>query len=200
MFIRKLIAGATLGLALTTAQATTVSINFDDGAQDAAVGATYAALGITFVDAQFSTNFGLAGSSGALGIASISSMFIPQQSNPISAVFASAINAFSLTGVDVGEGGFIMTAYDAVTGGNIVATTQVFGTGLGSDQFFTLQLSGNNIFRVDFSQAAASATDGLVFDNLTFNTATVPEPAPLALIGLGLAALAMRRRTMAKQA
>ncbi len=175
------------------ASAATV-IDFDDMASFAAVGSTYP--GVTFSDA---ATFGLllAGSSGANVLTSISGGFQPQQSNPISAVFASAASFVSLTGVDIGGHGFVLKAFDAVTGGNLVQQATYLGSNFGVGTFTTLSVSGPAIWRVEFSQIAnLGLGDGMAFDDFTYELAAVPVPAslPMILAGLGGLGLLARRR------
>ena len=180
-----------LGLVFTASSVKADTINFDDGVADDAVGSFYAAQGVTFLNATFDSFGGLNGGSAPLSIRSTLDDYYPTAANPIAAIFSLAQASVSLTGLDVGENGFRMVAYDAVSGGNIVDTQTVFGVGYGGTQYFTLSVSGANIFRVEFFQVfPAQGGDGIAFDNLVYNvqpqTATIPEPATMALFGTGL--------------
>ncbi|MBN8558752.1 MAG: hypothetical protein J0L74_13955, partial [Burkholderiales bacterium] len=87
------------------------------------------------------------------------------------------------------------TAFDAPTGGTQVATQQVFGTGNGVGQFYTVTVTGANIRRVEISQVTSPGGDGMLLDNfrVTFAAPAVVAPVPtLELGGLaGLVALIM---------
>lgn len=50
---------------------------------------------------------------------------------------------------------------------------------------------GDRIFGVSLTN---TDPDGLAYDDVTFNQLAIPEPAPLAMPGLGIAGLASRRR------
>lgn len=123
-----------------TCQATT--INFDDGTALSSVGSFYSGLGVTFSNATWDSNFGAAGSSGTLGIRATSNggvdsnLFIWTSATPVIALFSSPVSSVGVRGLDVGDNGLRIDAYDAAVGGNLVGTMTVFGTGLGRGQFF----------------------------------------------------------------
>jgi hypothetical protein len=167
------------------------------------VGATYADLGVIFNNA-FVDGFGLPGVDAWKTIShtnDIDDRFEPQPSTPISADFLFAVNSVSLTGIDVGFNGFILTAYDALAGGSIVDSKYVFGsTESGSGEYYKLNVTGQNIWRVEFSQVTYGAADGITFDSFTFersSAAAVPEPGSLALTltaAFGFLGTAFRKR------
>lgn len=183
-------------LAAATASQATV-IDFDDLGAGVVVGASYAGLGVTFVNAETAPFGGLPGGTPPMAIVhdTLFSTFGPADS--IIATFAAPVTSVSLTGIDVGAAGFLMTAYDALIGGSVVDTDSFIGVGIGVGDFHTLTLTGSGILRVEFSQVVAGAeSDGIAFDTLVFDGA-VPEPGTSALLMLGLAAagaLSRRRR------
>ena len=180
-----------------SAYAAPITINFDNLASNTIVGASYSGLGVTFSNALAVDVTSAPGGSSPIEIFSISSGSTPQPANPISAAFAGPVFTVSLTALDLGAGGFLFTAYDALVGGNVVDTDQVFGVGAGMGNFQTLTLTGSGIRRVEFSQAInLPGVDSVVFDNFVFDAdaAAVPEPASLVLLGTGLAALVSVRR------
>lgn len=187
--LRHLATALALSAACAAAQASPVTINFDSLGSDVVVGSTYAGLGVTFSNA-VTAALSLPGGSGSISIGAVSGGYQPQPSNPIVATFTTGVSSVSLTGLDVGLNGFVMTAYDAAVGGSVVDTDQVFGSSVGIGEFFTLNLTGSNIFRVEFSQVRNVVGDGVLFDNFVFDKAgTVPEPSSLLLAALGMAGL-----------
>ena len=106
--------------AAVAGQAVATTIDFDDLGDNVVVGAHYAGLGVTFVDAETGPFGGLPGGTPPRAIVhdTLFSTFGP--ANPIVALFSSPVTSVSLTGIDVGAAGFLMTAYDAAVGGAVV--------------------------------------------------------------------------------
>lgn len=178
------------------ALAQTVTLNFDDGTAGSLVGGHYSAQGITFQDARWvNMGSGLPGMSGTMGIYHATGGFTWGPSTPVIATFAQPASSVSVDGIDVGIQGLVITAFDAPTGGTQVATQQVFGTGVGVGEFYTVTVTGANIRRVEVSQVTSPGGDGMLLDNfrVTFAAPAVVTPVPtLELGGLaGLVALIM---------
>jgi hypothetical protein len=194
---------ACLGAARASAQATT-TIDFNDGASNSAIGIFYQALGVTFSNAIWddvsAVNESDVGSSGLKLAAAGSSPLMPSALNPIIAIFSQAVSAASIAALDLGGNGVRINAFDGVIGGNLVATTEVLGSGGGEGVNKVLSITGFGIRRLEFFQPLHTEQDGVAFDNLSFTTqaiTTTPEPASLALCAtglLGLGAWTRRRR------
>lgn len=191
------IAGLLFGWLLALpALAQTVTLNFDDGTAGSLVGGHYSAQGITFQDARWvNMGSGLPGMSGTMGINHATGSYEWGPSTPVIATFAQPASSVSVDGIDVGTQGLVITAFDAPTGGTQVATQQVFGTGVGVGEFYTVTVTGANIRRVEISQVTTGSGDGMLLDNfrVTFAAPAVVTPVPtLELGGLaGLVALIM---------
>ena len=185
--------------------AQTVTLNFEDGTSDTAVGSFYSAQGVTFSSAEWINHGGLAGGSGTLGIRYPGS-YQWGPANPVIATFSTPVSTVSVVGLDIGVQGLVMTAYDAAAGGTQVATQQVVGTEVGVGQFYTLTVAGANIRRVEISQLTPDGGDGIILDDFSFTRAAVasavpvPTLSPGALVVLALAlacaALFTRRRAL----
>lgn len=191
--MRRFLVGLVLGCWLALpAFAQTVTLDFEDGAGGGLVDAQYAAQGVTFQDARF-VDITLPGMSGSTGIHHASNGFQWGPATPIIATFGQPATSVSVDGIDVGTRGFVLTAYDAVSGGNVVATQQVFGSGLGVGEFFTLTVTGSAIRRVQISQVTAVGGDGMLLDNfrVTFGGPATVAPVPTLEFGAlaGLAGL-----------
>jgi hypothetical protein len=188
---RVLLSAIAVAIGLTsTAYAATVEIDFDELTPGIDVGATYAASGVTFVDARVYSIAGLVGGSQPYGIVHSALVTEPVPTNPIKAIFSSDVASVSLTGINVGANGFLLKAFDSQTGGALLDSEQVFGTDAGSGQFFTLTVAAAGIRRVEFSLVQNTINDGLVFDDFSFETA-VPLPASLPLFATGVGALGL---------
>jgi hypothetical protein len=185
-------------IALQSAFANTVTtINFDDLAAGTAVTNQYAGLGVTFSNALTWDLSSFAGVSPPIAISDTAGTFMPLPTSPVVATFSLPVTGVSLTGIDVGANGFLFRAYDAEVGGNLLASTQVFGvTEIGTGEFFTLLLNVGGVRRVEFSMVGLfSNIDGLAFDNLSFTATPVPAALPLFATGLGaLGLLGWRRK------
>ena len=184
------------------ARAVPVTIDFDGLTPGDVVGDAFVSQGVTFVDAVV-IDLGLPGASLPNTIRHVDTVFFPQQPNPIEAIFSTGASSVSLTGLDVGVNGFILKAFDAISGGNLLDSDQVFGTGEGNGQFFTLSVASAFIRRVEFSQVLDDLTlnDGIVFDNFTFSPVPLPAGVWLLLSGLtGMGLLGWRRRRAAAAA
>lgn len=80
---------------------------------------------------------------------------------------------------------------------HLIASNSAFGLDVGVGNFFDHSVSANGIARLALYQLAANGGDGVLFDNLHFETAVasaVPEPAAWAmmLLGFGFIGGAMR--------
>jgi hypothetical protein len=176
-----------IALSLVSLPASATTINFDSISNDTVLTNQFAGQGVTFSNAEVTSDFGpLTGQSSPNYVATVGLGTKPQPSSPIEAFFSVAVTSVTLRGLDVGDNGFLLRAFDA--SGTLLDSQQVFGTGFGSGQFFDLTVTGAGIARVDFSQVQNVDGDGMVFDNLSFNAAAVPGPiAGAGLPGLILA-------------
>jgi hypothetical protein len=154
------------------ARAQTVTIGFDDGANGAAVGATYAAQGVTFTNA---TYVALSPVLGPNAIASVSGGLQFGQANAIVAVFDKPVDAVSITTYDAGAAGARIDAYDAVAGGTLIGHDEYIGTGDGFGTIKGLSVSGAGIRRIELYQPAYNGVDGVLFDNLRVHFTPPPD-------------------------
>jgi hypothetical protein len=194
--IHKILFAAVCAIAPLTAKATV--IQFDDGTNGVAVNNYYQNLGVIFTNAVWTSNFSLPGSSGAFGINNTSG-YQWFSANPLIASFGSGVSFVSVYGIDIGLNGLRINAYDALTGGNLLSFQEVFGSDLGIGEFFKVEVSANNIKRVEIFQVRNVAGDGILLDNFTFESAKVNAPTSVALFMLGVTGLfAARRKTSTK--
>jgi PEP-CTERM motif len=185
-----------LGLAALAAPVRATLINFDDGIATNPIGSFYSTLGVTFSNASWQTNFGLAGFSGPLGAGTIGAdPYRSSSAAPIVATFATPKNSASVVILDLGDNGFTLNAYDATTGGSLVSSMTLFGIGLGNNNFQTLSVSAASILRLEMFQAQSISADGAIVEDLQFASSTsAPEPGTWALLALGLCGGALIRR------
>jgi PEP-CTERM motif len=179
------------------AQATT-NINFDTGAIGAPVGSFYAAQGVTFSGTKFTDNFGLLGSSGRRGITSNTTPaeFFFGVNNAIAGSFTGLANKVSIRAINVGNAGARIDAFNA--SGVLIGSASDFGVDFGLDTFKDISVSANGIKSFKVYQPNFNLVDGVLFDDLSFDTAlaAVPEPTTWAMLilGMGIVGGTMRRR------
>lgn len=185
------------------ASAAAVTINFNDGVANGAIGEYYSSLGVTFDNGRWGTPFAnQAGTpSDGLFLGTVADdggivPFTPTVRTPIVLTFSSGVSALSILAVDVGVAGARMEAFDAAIGGSLLGTADLFGPGTGLGNFGSLSIEAAGIRRVHLYQPMPNGVDGVFFDNLVFTRErrTVTEPGSLALLGLGLAGLLVARR------
>lgn len=122
----------------------------------------------------------------------------PGVTNPIVIDFLSPVSSVSITAYDNGVNGAVLEAYNASN--VLIDFDQASGTGTGNGNNSSLFVSGGSIVSIHLRQIlnpTVATTDGLGWDNLTYEPAAVPEPASAVgwlLASFGLAAFARRRR------
>jgi hypothetical protein len=192
------IAAAICLMASASAAQATTSIDFDTGTDNVAVGSFYAGQGITFSNATFYDNFGLVGSSGTLAIGSTTSdPYHFGIANAISAAFSGVASSITIRGIDVGNAGIQIDAFDASN--VLLGSSSFFGPGVGVGTFQDITVSFAGIKSFKLYQPSFNEVDGVLFDNLSFeSTSGVPETATWAMmiLGMGMIGGAMRRRNV----
>lgn len=196
-FIAKTFVLAAIAAQFAATKANAVLIDFDTGTNGGLVGSAYSGLGVTFSNAQWTANFGFPGSSGTLGVRAPGT-YTWTESNALIARFAPDVFSVSITGLDVGTSGLRIKAYDSLIGGSLLATDTQFGTLVGVGQFYTVSVSALAIKRVEIFQVLGGG-DGIILDNLQFQTAPPPSGVPdggsgIALLGMAMTAVAGFRR------
>ncbi|MFG0285855.1 MAG: hypothetical protein ACF8R7_15675 [Phycisphaerales bacterium JB039] len=204
--MRALVCGVIVGSVAGAATADTVDIGFEGLSHGALVTTQYSSQGATFSGVTFGSpsvvtptgtsypDAPLAGQSGANYLG-------PAFGNDyVEITFDSSIfvTEFSAVGLDIGENGFRIEAYDGAT---LVDSTQVFGSGFGLDEYYELSLSVASGFdRIRIGQAipfflfgSPSGSTGpfdsaYAIDDASYTFVPIPLPpaAWAGLLGLGL--------------
>ena len=182
-----------------------VPLNFDDGTAGSAIGAFYASKGVGFSNAQWvalSPEYVNTQATAPLEIMSISSGAFMSVGDPLVITFAAPQSHVSILGANVGFAGARIDAYDSVVGGVLVDFAQAIGStltgefpiggGFFTQEEFLLSVDAPSILRLELYRPNSAVRDGIVFDNLSFSS--VPLPASVWILGLGLVALITIRR------
>jgi hypothetical protein len=119
-----------------------------------------------------------------------------ESANPGFAIFAFDFDVVSLSFTYSGWGGGVFTGRVFDAGWSVVDSFFDPDTGGGGDPFGPVTLSGSGIRYFGFADWPYGGVYAAV-DNLRIETASVPEPTTLALVGIGLAGIGFARRQKA---
>jgi len=182
-----LICAALLACTIPAGAADEGLIDFDNGTDLQIIGTFYAPQGVTFNNAKWydwvaqgqtrpgaSTDFIIGGIEPA---ASYPVDIYPQSTDPIIAVFDTQKTWVCITAIDVGRAGARLVAFDP--NGSEIDYDEKFGvTDTGNGEYYILNVfsSQANIQTVKFYQPLYYVNDGVLWDNLAFDSCTVNMP------------------------
>lgn len=150
---------------------TSVTLTFDDLADRQPVGRGYCAIGLVSpngVAYQRSITDQVEAGGSVVGHAE--TKFKPKRDDPIVFQFTGPVSQATLRALDVQRSGFEMTAYDAVTGGNVLDVESIKGSERDGEVTFDFTLDGPGIRRIEAHQERddinpdASSVDYLRYD------------------------------------
>lgn len=173
-------------------------IDFNDGSGGTDVGGFYSSLGANFSNAEWINDGGVGYTphpdSTGLRLVADGGSLQPKSTNPIVVTFDMTISTASIIANSVNGNGARIVAYDQVSGGSQVDFAEHIGTSgnAGPSANVLLSVSGASIRRLEFFQPLSVESEGVLFDNLSFDT--VPEPSSALLGALAGLAIASRRR------
>lgn len=188
------------GVLASGANAATL-INFNDGTTSNDIGTFYSTLGATFLNGEWtdsSAGFTPHPDSTGLRLIGDGADFQPKIATPIVVTFSTPMVSVSLIANNVNANGARLELYDSISGGNLITSDQVVGVSGSTNSNFVLSGSGSGILRAVFYQPFSVESEGVLFDNLSFDS--IPEPSASLLFGLGVSSLLMiRKRKEAQQ-
>ena len=171
------------------------TIDFNDGTSGTLIGSFYSSLGVTFSGAQWSNiSAGYTPHPQSTGLRFIGAAnnLQPKVGNPITITFAEPIASLSVIANSVNANGARLELYDALSGGNLIASDQVVGPSGATNTNFTLSATSSGALRAVLYQPFSVESEGVLFDNLTFTP--VPEPGVAILTSLAAIGFAARRK------
>ncbi|MEO0530717.1 MAG: hypothetical protein AAF266_09110 [Planctomycetota bacterium] len=192
-----LIAASYVLIGATTSRAMlieTTSIDFDDGLAGDAIGSFYANLGVDFVNARWRATQ-IPTISPPLAIDALAPDGPDNthfgQGSAIAINFNVPVLSVAIVGHDIGTAGATVEAYDL--SGTFLTSQTAFGSaGVGGETNVSFEFDLPGVRQLRLFQPNYNGSDGVVFDNLLFTTAVIPEPSALVFWSALTAITALR--------
>ncbi|MBK1854596.1 PEP-CTERM sorting domain-containing protein [Verrucomicrobiaceae bacterium 5K15] len=170
-------------------------ITFNDGtASGSDISNFYSTSGVIFTNGEWSdlsSGFTPHPDSDGLRLSGDGANAQPKSGSPISLTFTTSMAVVSVIANNVNANGARIDIYDSEVGGNLINSHQVVGPSGALDSNFVLTASGSGIRRVELYQPFNVESEGVLFDNLEFDS--VPEPSSSLFLGLAGLGLSFRR-------